>query len=87
MAEVATTRQHQGLGAGSPDKANYKVLNRLMIKFAVLFIADIRESYEMLYQNDTAYVFDSSKFSKAFNMQATTYASGIQLTAAACAKR
>ena len=68
-------------------KANYKVLNRLMIKFAGLFIADIRESYEMLYQNDTAYVFDSSKFSKAFNMQATTYASGIQLTAAACAKR
>ncbi len=66
---------------------NYKILGRLMIKIAGLFIADIRESYEMLYQNDTAYVFDSGKFSKAFNVEPTPYTRGIEFTAAVYAKQ
>jgi nucleoside-diphosphate-sugar epimerase len=61
---------------------NYKVLGKAMIKIAGFFVSDIRESYEMLYQNDTAYVFDSKKFSKAFNVEPTSYANGIELAAA-----
>lgn len=64
----------------------YKVLGRTMIKIAGIFVSDIRQSYEMLYQNDSDYVFDSTKFTKAFNVEPTTYAKGIQMTAAAYAR-
>jgi nucleoside-diphosphate-sugar epimerase len=62
---------------------NYRVLSRPMLKLAGLFDSDIRESYEMLYQSDSAYIFDSSKFCKAFNFEPTSYADGIRCTAAA----
>lgn len=62
-----------------------RVLSRPMIRIAGLFISDVRESYEMLYQYDAEYLFDSSKFSKAFNLAATPYAEGIKRTAAAMA--
>jgi len=35
----------------------------------------------MLYQNDSEYVFDSSKFTKAFGYEPTTYAEGVRFTA------
>jgi len=35
----------------------------------------------MLYQNDSEYVFDSSKFTKAFGYEPTSYADGIRCTA------
>jgi hypothetical protein len=54
-----------------------------MIRIAGLFNSDIRESYEMLYQNDSEYLFDSTKFSKAFNFAPTSYSEGIKHTAAA----
>jgi nucleoside-diphosphate-sugar epimerase len=61
----------------------YRILIRPMIRIAGLFNSDIRESYEMLYQNDSEYLFDSTKFSKAFNFAPTSYSEGIKHTAAA----
>jgi len=56
----------------------YRVLSRPLIKLAGLFDTDIRESYEMLYQYDSTYLFDSTKFSKAFSYEPTSYAEGVQ---------
>ena len=42
----------------------------------------MRESYEMLYQNDSPYLFDSSKFGREFGFAGTPYADGIHATAA-----
>ena len=62
--------------------AKHRVLGRAIVKIAGLFVSDIRETYEMLYQYDSAYVFDSSKFSTAFNVEPTPYEEGIMRTAA-----
>ena len=62
----------------------YRVLGRPLIRVAGLFDSDIRGSYEMLYQCDSEYLFDSTKFSKAFNFEPTSYAEGIRRTASAC---
>lgn len=58
----------------------YMVLNRFMINLVGLFISEIRESKEMMYQLDSDYLFDSSKFEKAFNFRPTSYKSGIMET-------
>jgi nucleoside-diphosphate-sugar epimerase len=63
----------------------YRVLGRPIIKIVGWINSDIRESYEMLYQSDSAYLFDSSKFSKAFGFEPTSYANGIRQTVAAYA--
>ena len=60
----------------------YRVLSRPMIRLVGLFNSDVRESHEMLYQSDSPYLFDSSKFAKAFRFSGTPYAQGIQTTAA-----
>jgi nucleoside-diphosphate-sugar epimerase len=60
----------------------YRVLSRPLIKLAGLFDTDIRESYEMLYQYDSTYLLDSTKFSKAFSYEPTSYAEGVQRVAA-----
>ena len=65
----------------------YRVLNKLMLRVAGWFNADIRESYEMLYQSDSPYIFDSSKFANAFGFGGTPYAEGIRATAASFRKR
>jgi nucleoside-diphosphate-sugar epimerase len=67
-------------GCGVEPK--YRVLSRPLIKLAGLFDTDIRESYEMLYQYDSTYFFDSTKFSKAFGYEPTSYAEGVQRVAA-----
>ena len=59
----------------------FSVLSKLMIRLAGLFIKPIRESYEMIYQNDSSYLFDSSKFEKHFDFQPTSYEEGIKETA------
>jgi len=61
-------------------KPGYMVLPRWLVQMAGLFNGIIRESVEMLYQNDSDYLFDSSKFEKAFNVTATTYGQGIRET-------
>jgi len=64
----------------------YRVLNKLMLRVAGWFNSDIGESYEMLYQSDSPYVFDSSKFANAFGFSGTPYAEGIRSTAASFKK-
>lgn len=64
----------------------YRVFSRPLIRVAGWFNSDIRESYEMLYQNDSPYLFDSTKFTKAFGFEPTGYAQGIRRTAAAYGK-
>jgi nucleoside-diphosphate-sugar epimerase len=65
-------------------KPDYRLLGRRMIKFAGWFDSDIRESYELLYQNDSAYLFDSTKFENTFGFKPTTYVEGIAGTAQSC---
>jgi nucleoside-diphosphate-sugar epimerase len=60
----------------------YRILSRPLIKIVGLFASDIRESYEMLYQSDSEYYFDSTKFSKALNFEPTSYSEGVKRTAA-----
>jgi len=58
----------------------YIVLPRWMVQMAGFFNGNVRESVEMLYQNDSDYLFDSSKFDKAFDFKATSYSQGIRET-------
>jgi len=60
----------------------YRVLSRPMIRLAGWFNPLVREGYEMLYQNDSPYLFDSSKFAREFGFAGTPYADGIRTTAA-----
>ena len=61
----------------------YRVLSRPLIMVAGWFNPLIAESYEMLYQNDTPYLFDSGKFAREFGFAGTPYAAGITAVAAA----
>jgi nucleoside-diphosphate-sugar epimerase len=60
----------------------YRVLGRPMIRVAGWFDPLVAESYEMLYQSDSPYLFDSSKFAREFGFAGTPYADGIRATAA-----
>jgi nucleoside-diphosphate-sugar epimerase len=60
----------------------YMLLNNFMISLAGVFIPEVRESKEMMYQVDSDYLFDSTKFEKAFNFEPTDYITGIKETAA-----
>ena len=59
----------------------YRVLSRPMLRVYGWFNPLVRESYEMLYQNDSPYLFDSSKFSRDFGFAGTPYAEGIHIAA------
>ena len=59
----------------------YRVLSRPMLRVAGWFNPLIRESYEMLYQSDSAYLFDSTKFAKEFGFAGTPYPEGIRMAA------
>jgi nucleoside-diphosphate-sugar epimerase len=59
----------------------YRVLSKSMIRLAGLFDKTVAESYEMLYQNEFPYIFDSSKFETSFRMGPTSYRDGIRKTA------
>ena len=62
----------------------YRVLARPMIKLAGFFNSDLHDLYEMLYQYESDYDFDSSKFESAFEYKPTPYAYGIHETAVSC---
>ncbi len=64
---------------GQPPK--YRVLSRPMMRVAGMFDSNIREMVEMLYQSEYEYIFDSSKFTRAFGIEATSYAEGIRQSA------
>ncbi len=60
----------------------YRVLSRPILRIAGWFDPVVAESYEMLYQSDSPYLFDSSKFAREFGFAGTPYADGIRTTAA-----
>jgi nucleoside-diphosphate-sugar epimerase len=62
-------------------KPEYMIVKKWMVRLLGLFNKAIKESYEMLYQNEYNYLFDSSKFEKAFNYQPIGYEEGIMKTA------
>ena len=57
------------------------VLPKWMIRVGGLFDRTTAELYEMLYQYEYDYLFDSSKFEKAYGFQPVSYAEGIKATA------
>jgi nucleoside-diphosphate-sugar epimerase len=59
----------------------YRVLSRPMLRVAGWFNPLVRESYEMLYQSDSPYPFDSTKFAKEFGFAGTPYPEGIRIAA------
>jgi nucleoside-diphosphate-sugar epimerase len=50
-----------------PTSEKYTTISAGMIKFLGVFIPNMRELVEMLYQYDRDYFFDSSKFNRYFN--------------------
>lgn len=61
-------------------EAKYTVLKKWMIQMVGMFVPVVKESVEMLYQNEYDYLFDSTKFEKAFNFTPTSYKDGIAET-------
>ena len=59
-------------------KPNITVLPKFMVQMAGLFNPIIKETIEMLYQNDSEYIFDSGKFDKAFAFDKVLYVDGIR---------
>lgn len=59
----------------------FRLLSRPMIRVVGWFDPKVGESYEMLYQNDSPYIFDSSKYAREFGFAGTPYADGIRLAA------
>lgn len=57
-------------------KPRGQVLGRSLLRLAGLFNSDVRESYEMLYQYESPYVFDSSKIA-SLSLTPTAYSAGI----------
>jgi nucleoside-diphosphate-sugar epimerase len=79
---VLTGKEFIELAAKAIDvKPEYMVVKKWMVQMLGLFNKVIRESVEMLYQNDSDYLFDSTKFEKAFNFKPISYEEGIINTA------
>lgn len=78
-----TGREFITLAAGAMHRApQYRMLSPLMVRMYGWFKPVVGELYEMLYQNDAPYVFDSSKYARAFGFVGTPYAEGVRETAA-----
>lgn len=60
-------------------KPKYMVINKLLLFLAGLFTKVIMGVVEMYYQYNHDYIFDSSKFEKAFNYKPTSYKDGLKL--------
>ncbi len=75
------------LAAAAMDQPNqYTVLPKWMIRMGGLLDKTTKEIYEMLYQYDSDYLFDSSKFENAYRFRPTSYEEGIKATADAYRK-
>jgi nucleoside-diphosphate-sugar epimerase len=67
-------------------KANHMILRKWMIRLGGLFDKTTAELYEMSYQYQFDYLFDSSKFQNAYHYQPQSYDEGISAIAASYAK-
>jgi nucleoside-diphosphate-sugar epimerase len=63
---------------GVPTK--YFVLSKPILKITGLFNKTVSELYELLYQSEFDYYFDSTKFNSYFNYQPVSYEQGIRET-------
>jgi len=80
--DVLTGREFIELAAKAMKvKPEYMVVKKWMTQMLGLFNKVIKESVEMLYQNDSDYLFDSTKFEKSFNYKPISYEDGIINTA------
>jgi nucleoside-diphosphate-sugar epimerase len=61
-----------------PNKV--QALPKFGVQLLGLFVPVLKEFVEMMYQYENDYIFDSTKFEKAFNLQATEYKVGIAET-------
>jgi nucleoside-diphosphate-sugar epimerase len=61
--------------------SKHRVFGRPLLRIGGLFDSNVRGSYEMLYQYDTPYLFDSTKFANEFGFSGTPYAEGVRITA------
>lgn len=59
-------------------KSKYQVVPKFLVRLLGVFMPIMRESVEMQYQYDRDYVFDSSKFQKAFDFKPTSYEEGVK---------
>lgn len=60
----------------------YQTAGKLVLSLMGLFIPELRESVEMLYEFDQPYIIDSSKFENTFGMKATPMRQAIKETVA-----
>ena len=61
-------------------KPKYMILSKSLMRFGKLFSKIAGEAYEMLYQNEYPYHFDSSKFNRHFDYVPVDYEEGIRKT-------
>lgn len=59
-------------------KPKYRTANKFMVRLLGMFIPEMRESVEMMYQYDRDYIFNSDKFEERFNIKPTPYKDGIR---------
>lgn len=59
--------------------AKYRVLTPWMVWLAGWFDTTVGNLHEMLYQYESDYIFDSTKFNTAFGFRPTSYAEGIRM--------
>ncbi len=71
--------ERTAIALGKPNQ--YTILSKWMIRLGGLFDSTTKELYQMLYQYEFDYRFDSSKFEKAYHFQPTSYEEGIKATA------
>ncbi|MBS1655543.1 MAG: NAD-dependent dehydratase, partial [Bacteroidetes bacterium] len=62
-------------------KPGYMTISKFMCRLMGLFNTTVKELVEMTYQNDSDYIFDSSKIEKALNITPTSYEDGIKAIA------
>ncbi|HYK77308.1 MAG TPA: NAD-dependent epimerase/dehydratase family protein [Daejeonella sp.] len=68
----------EALAAQLGVKPKYRIIGKTMIRLLGFFIPIMRETYEMLYQYDRDYVFNSDKFENRFSFKPTSYLDGIK---------
>jgi nucleoside-diphosphate-sugar epimerase len=77
-SEVLTGKEIIELAATALAVApDYQLLKKWMLQMVSLFNPLVKESMEMLYQLENDYLFDSSKFEKAFRFEPTSYRRGV----------
>jgi nucleoside-diphosphate-sugar epimerase len=59
---------------------SFGLLSKWMVRLAGLFDKTVAELYEMMYQNEFEYYFDSTKFNEFFGFAPTSYEEGIAET-------